>query len=78
MKIKMKNEKLFEVSEIVLVPMKVVKREFDDRGNVKYQLKDQKSAKILDWFYTNKDIIPINTMNKKKKENEGNKNEKGE
>lgn len=74
----MKNEKLFEVSEIVLVPMKVVKREFDDRGNVKYQLKDQKSAKILDWFYTNKDIIPINTMNKKKKENEGNKNEKGE
>lgn len=74
----MKNEKLFEVSEIVLVPMKVVKREFDDRGNVKYQLKDQKSAKILDWFYINKDIIPINTMNKKKKENEGNKNEKGE
>lgn len=54
----MKDEKLFEIGEVVLVPMKVVKREFDDRGNVKYQLKDQKSAKILDWSYTNKDMIP--------------------
>ena len=52
----MTNEELFEVGEQVLVPMKVVKREFDDRGNVKYKLKDEKSGKILDWFYTKKDL----------------------
>ena len=61
----MKTEKLYEVGEEVMVKMKVIKREFDDRGNVKYKLKDQKSAKILDWFYTNKDIIPVITSTKK-------------
>ena len=56
----MKTEKMFEVGEQVLIPMTVSKREFDDRGNIKYKLKDDKSAKILDWSYSNKDIVPIN------------------
>ena len=54
----MKDEKMYSIGEIVLVPMKVVKREFDDRGNVKYKLKDQKAAKILDWSYTFNDMFP--------------------
>lgn len=58
---KMRTEKLFEINEEVLVPMKVIKRDFDDRGKVKYQLKDQKSGKILDWFYTDKDLIENKT-----------------
>lgn len=57
----MRTEKLFEINEEVLVPMKVIKRDFDDRGKVKYQLKDQKSGKILDWFYTDKDLIENKT-----------------
>lgn len=62
----MRNEELFEVGEVVLVPMKVIKREFDDRGGVKYQLKDQKAAKILEWFYTKKDLISSPELNLKK------------
>ena len=58
MKRKMKDEKMYSVGEVVLVPMKVVKREFDDRGNIKYKLKDQKSAKILMGSYTFDDILP--------------------
>lgn len=58
---KMQTEKLFEINEEVLVPMKVIKRDFDDRGKIKYQLKDQKSGKILDWFYTDKDLIENKT-----------------
>lgn len=61
---KMQTEKLFEINEEVLVPMKVIKRDFDDRGKIKYQLKDQKSGKILDWFYTDKDLIENKTKNK--------------
>lgn len=61
---KMQTEKLFEINEEVLVPMKVIKRDFDDRGKVKYQLKDQKSGKILDWFYTDKDLIENKTKSK--------------
>lgn len=57
----MQTEKLFEINEEVLVPMKVIKRDFDDRGKIKYQLKDQKSGKILDWFYTDKDLIENKT-----------------
>lgn len=62
----MRNEEMFEIGEVVLAPMKVVKREFDDRGNVKYYLKDQKSAKILDWAYTKKDLISCPELNNKK------------
>lgn len=62
----MKNERLFEIGERVMIPVKVVKREFDDRGNVKYKLKDEKSAKIFDWYYTNKDMTSIPTPKKKK------------
>lgn len=57
----MKTEKLYEIGEQVLIPMKVVKRDFDNRGAVKYKLKDQKSGKIFDWFYTEKDIIEDKT-----------------
>lgn len=53
----MTNKELFEIGEQVLVPMKVIRREFDDRGTIKYKLKDQKSGRILDWFFTDKDII---------------------
>ena len=49
---------MYDIAEIVLIPMKVVKREFDDRGNIKYKLKDQKSGKILDWAYSIKDMLP--------------------
>ena len=63
----MKTEKLYEIGEQVLIPMKVVKRDFDNRGAVKYKLKDQKSGKILDWFYTEKDIVEDKT---KKGQNE--------
>ena len=52
----MTTEKMYNIGETVLVPMKVVRREFDDRGRVKYKLKDQKGAKILDWSYSDNDI----------------------
>ena len=61
----MKDERLFEIGEQVLVPMKVIKREFDERGAIKYKLKDQKSGKILDWFYTDKDIASDITYEQK-------------
>ena len=65
----MTTEKMYNIGEVVLVPMIVVRREFDDRGKVKYKLKDQKAAKILDWSYADIDIhsgLPV----KKKKEEE--------
>ena len=60
----MKNERMYDIGEVVMISVTVVKREFDDRGNIKYRLKDQKSGKIFDWNYTNKDITPVS--NKKK------------
>ena len=65
----MKTAEIYEIGEQVLIPAKVVKREFDDRGGIKYRLKDDKTGKILDWYYTHKDLITA-PMPKKKKEAE--------
>lgn len=55
----MKDERLFEIGEKVMIPVSIVRREFDERGNVKYKLKDDKSGKIFDWNYSRHDIIPL-------------------
>ena len=68
----MTTEKMYNIGEVVLVPMTVTRREFDDRGKVKYQLKDQKAGKILDWYYADNDIhssIAIKTKKEEKTEN---------
>jgi len=65
----MTTEKMYNIGEVVLVPMTVIRREFDDRGKVKYQLKDQKAGKILDWYYADNDIHS-SIVTKKKKEEE--------
>ena len=57
----MRTAKLFEIGEEVLVTMTVVNREFDERGNIKYKLKDNKTGKILDWNYSDKEIVPAKT-----------------
>ena len=66
----MKTANIYEIGERVAVPAKVVKREFDDRGGIKYKLKDEKTGKIFDWYYTNNDLVevPMPTPAPKKKE----------
>lgn len=62
----MKTEKMFDIGEQVLIKMKVVKREFDERGNIKYRLKDEKSGKVLDWQYSGKEMINYKNKSQKK------------
>lgn len=66
MKRKMKTQKIFEIGEQVKVQMRVASREFDERGNIKYTLKDEKTGKILGWYYSDRDIIPVAPSKKKK------------
>ena len=56
--------KMYNIGEEVNIPMVVVGKQFDEKGEqIKYQLKDKKSGKILDWFYSAKEIIPIKKTN---------------
>ena len=54
----MKNAKLYDVGEEVMIKGTIVDRQFEG-ANIKYKVKDLKSAKTLDWYYTDKDLIPV-------------------
>lgn len=58
----MKTVKIFEIGENVMIKGKVVDAVFEG-GNIKYKIKDDKTGKIFDWFYTDKDIIPYDENN---------------
>lgn len=56
--------RMYNIGEEVNIPMVVVGKQFDEKGEqIKYQLKDKKTGKILDWFYSAKEIIPVKKAN---------------
>ena len=58
-----RTEKLFDIGEQVMIKATVVSRNFDDRGGIKYKLKDDKTGKIFDWQYSAKEMIPVTVKN---------------
>lgn len=54
----MTDAKLFNIGEEVLIRGIIVERQFEG-AHIKYKVKDVKSAKPLDWYYTDKDIIEM-------------------
>lgn len=55
----MRTANLFDIGECVMIRATVVSRSFDDRGSIRYKLKDEKTGKIFDWQYLEKEMIPI-------------------
>lgn len=64
----MQTVKIFDIGEQVMIKATIVSKSFDERGNIRYKLKDDKTGKIFDWQYSEKEMIPVkNNIIKEKK-----------
>lgn len=58
----MRTINMFEIGEDVMIKCKIVDARIEG-GNIKYKIKDEKTGKIFDWYYGDKDIIPLENKN---------------